>query len=204
MGKIKDTKGMKLIEEVRALKKEDKYQYTTFNLTQEAHDALKKAVQYFGIKNAELLRIFVPQYQFLAKEEKGKYSTQKKVDVDKIRKTYRVNKSSLAQLEEMSKKNKIYRDVIIEGLTRYMKWLVDAHTESEKEAYEYALEGGGEEVQLGLVNGTLLSAEEVEEYLKENLDADDPALMRLSKITAELSGLIEYMQKRVDKGKPAK
>lgn len=185
----------------KVFRKKKMFVRTSFNLSTYAHNVIKESSEYFNLKNAEFLELTTNNFDAAAKGELDKWVSAKKEGDKKFRKTYLVEKNTLTKLEEVAEKYKIARDLILEKTVLVIKGIVDKHKESIKEAFKYAIDGGGGDVQIGL-DGALQGVEEVEDYLEEYFSDDDPILVRLDKIVSELKDLIEAMRKYIDEGKP--
>lgn len=199
MGISKKGKSSKIEEIMKAMKPtlppSKKYIRTTFNLTQEAHDCIKKTARLWSEKNADVITKAIDLY---CSKEMNKNTLEEMlkilgVDKKKVRKTYVVEKGALDKLIKFSQENNVLRDLIMEVYFLSFKKLIDTQDLSTKRVYEEVLEGGYENVQLGLEN-SLQMLEEAEDCMKEDLTEDDSMLLRLSKVIAELRGLVGDMR----------
>lgn len=199
MGTIKKEKPSKMEEIMKAMKPtlppSKRYIRTTFNLTQEAHDCIKKTARLWSEKNADVIAKAISLYcsKGMKKETLEEVLKLHVADNKKVRKTYIVEKDSLSKLINFSQENDIPRDLILEAHFRIFKKLIDAQDLSTKRVYEEVLEGEYEDVQLG-IESSLQGLEEAADCMKEELAEDDQMLLRLSKIITELRSLVGDMR----------
>lgn len=199
MGTIKKGKPSGMEEIMKAMKPtlppSKRYIRTTFNLTQEAHDCIKKTARLWSEKNADVIAKAISLYcsKGMKKETLEEMLKPHVAENKRIRKTYIVEKDSLSKLINFSQENDIPRDLILEAHFHIFKKLIDGQDLSTKRVYEEVLEGGYEDVELG-IDSSLQGLKEAADCMKEELDAGDPMLSRLSKIITELSGLVGDMR----------
>src|SRR3989338_7089293 len=102
--------------------------YTTFRLSQKAHDAIKEHAKPSGSKNAEVFILLLAVFEAC---EKNAFPFVTEENRTLIRKTYVVEKRTLDKLAEIAKSKKTSRDNIIEQAALQMKALLHK-TESER------------------------------------------------------------------------
>lgn len=178
------------------LPRTQKLVHTTFTLSGYTHEAIKELAKYYGISNAELFDTMTPLKSHQEKENTEKVLGRIPQQADSAKKnpkSYVINNFTLAKVKEAAAKRQISRDAIIEEMVMVSKLLLDRFCQSSKETYKCVLEGGYEDVQLG-IESSLQGLEEAEECMKEELDADDPMLLRLSKTISDLRGLVGDMR----------
>lgn len=178
------------------LPRTQKLVHTTFTLSRCAHETIKELAKYYGISNAELFDTMTPLKSQQEKENTEKVLgkiPQQTDSAKKNAKSYVINNFTLAKVKEAAAKRKISRDAIVEEMVMVSKLLLDRFCQSSKETYKCVLEGGYEDVQVGL-ESSLECLEEAEDCMKEDLVEDDQMLLRLSKIITELRRLVGDMR----------
>lgn len=178
------------------LPRTQKLAHTTFNLSGYTHETIKELAKYYSISNAELFDTMTPLKSQQEKENTEKVLgriPQQSDSAKKNPKSYVINNFTLSKVKEAAATRKISRDAIVEEMVMVAKLLLDRFCQSSKETYKCVLEGGYEDVQLGL-ESSLQMLEEAEDCMKEDLIEDDSMLLRLSKVIAELRGLVGDMR----------
>lgn len=197
------------------------YIRTTFRLHELAHQAISELSQRQNIKNAEVFDLlldnltetkqqlgdsagFIKALKELPRDFLNVYRKMENKDPlssdfnfeNKVRRTYVVEKNTATKLKEMAEQDNVSRDDLVELVITFNainKWNSEAERTITKVSYEYVLEGEYEDVQMG-IEIPIQYLEEAADYMKENLGEDDSMLLRLSKVIAELRGLVGDMR----------
>ena len=155
--------------------------YTSFNFKKSSHNGLSWLSKYYGI-NRKLFFDFLTPDHFIEKalcliKESNKSETTEQG----VRKTYLINKATLEFLKEISVKEKIPRDILIETLICIWVSNTEKRYKEERMKYKKALE---------LVEGLWERSEDVRCELA-NILGDDPIVTNVSHITFRIDDIVE-------------
>lgn len=167
--------------------------YTTFKLTQQAHDAIRLLSDNYG-KNAVVFESLIEVMKKVMSENKLLQALPKLQEGLLIRKTYVVQQKTLTELKKMAKSSGYSRDTIIEMASTLL-----AIIHKEKSAQQPKLYDAVNRERLPLIIDML---EKIEAEVAVQLGKDDPlyqALSMLSDFTSRLSLAIEDF---IDTGEP--
>lgn len=144
---------------------------TTIKISKVGIEAMKWLSKRWGMSNKRLFD------SLLKGENEGmlKIITKMKNEsnINLIKKSLRVSIRSIENLNEMSKKYGIPRDLIIDRCFIILKLLVEEQLNSIKSKHEKALK---------MINQYWYKGDELEKDLKKLLDKDDPIIYRFGKI----------------------
>jgi hypothetical protein len=110
-----------------------------------------------------------------------------------VRKSVVLSKTSLSVLNELSKRNQISRDVILDRGFCLVYEIMKENSEIKRKEYEVALKN---------IESLLKQAEKTENELKKRLSDDDPVLQRLGYAIIVLGNLSIDIKNELEKGIP--
>lgn len=204
MGSVKESTIETILSGKHKLKAQ--YVHTTFNLSHTAHRVIKDFTRQIGLKNAEVIKLLLPNY-IKNRDEIQQYAVSDTEASARIRKTYVVEKSTLDELKKIAEREQVSRDIIIERVALYTKQLVDLLIKRTTDAYTFTLEGDRESGdfsdQIGIYD-MVEASEAKSNFLKEIIGDDAPVVAHLNRIANELKKLSESIEEYIKTGKPIK
>ena len=181
-----------LKEDLKAvLTKKQPVVYTTFRISQKAHDAIKEHAKQAGIKNAVVFDLLLSVFKVC---EKDPISVAPEENLYTTRKTYIVKKNTLHKLEEIAKNKGVSRDNTVEKAALQMKALFHKSEAERKEKsqkiFDTRLNPFGEQVW------------DIKEKLGEELGGDDPIRNRFGYVVAVVDKFIQDIEAYLTNGTP--
>lgn len=176
-----------------ALTKKQPVVYTTFRLSQKAHDAIRELAQLLDIKHSEVFDRLLLIFEGFEKS-KNPISLIIEENINMTRKTYVVKKDTLLKLGEIAKNKKVSRDNIVEKAA--LLFISFSHKseaerkEKTQKIFDTILNPFGDQVW------------DIKEKLGEELGGDDPIYNRFVLILSAVDGFIQDIKTYLTKGTP--
>ncbi|MDP2683224.1 MAG: hypothetical protein Q8P28_10595 [Deltaproteobacteria bacterium] len=165
--------------------------YTTFCISQKAHDAIREHAKLSGLKNSVVFDLLLAVFKVC---EKNPISLVTEENRTLIRKTYVVEKRTLHKLAEIAKGKKTSRDNIIEQAALQMKALFHKSESDRKEKVQKIFDT--------ILNPFWDQVCDIKEKLCEELGGDDPICNRFGLIVSAVDGFIQDIEAYLTKGTP--
>lgn len=166
---------------------------TTFRFTKEGHDSIRKLSKLQGKKNAEIFETLIQVFEIFKKKIKD-FSLPSSKESKAIRKTYVIKKNTLNKFNDISKKEKIKRDQLIDTMAQVL--MVIAEEETDKKHSEY------QSVLHDIINPFWGNAEEIGKKLKEKLGEDDPIVSQFGTVIVHIMNLSMEIESYLQEGTP--
>ena len=183
-----------LKEDLKAvLTKKQPVVYTTFRLSQNAHDAVRELAQLLDIKHSEVFDRLLLIFEALEKS-KNPISLIIEENITMTRKTYVVKKDTLLKLGEIAKNKKTSRDNIVEKAA--LRFISFSH-KSEAERKEKS-----QKIFDAILNPFWDQVWDIKVKLDEELGGDDPICSRFVLIVSAVDGFIQDIEAYLTKGTP--
>ena len=183
-----------LKEDLKAvLTKKQPVVYTTFRLSQNAHDAVRELAQLLDIKHSEVFDRLLLIFEALEKS-KNPISLIIEENITMTRKTYVVKKDTLLKLGEIAKNKKTSRDNIVEKAA--LRFISFSH-KSEAERKEKS-----QKIFDAILNPFWDQVWDIKVKLDEELGGDDPICNRFGLIVSAVDGFIQDIEAYLTKGTP--
>lgn len=182
----------------------EKTSRTTFRITKEANEAMNWLVEHYGTTLKSVLDLLCFNVPSARDAEPGKDTflfsvIRQSRDFDfkklnrSVRRTMVVSKKSLTVLNNVSKKVKIQRDLLVDRGVLFLKLVVETSQEEEKKKHAEAYE---------MIDQFYTTAEDLEDKLDQMLGDDDPIVKRFGYVIIILDNLHSAIKAEMEKGEP--
>jgi hypothetical protein len=168
---------------------ESKDVVASFNMSQNSLDAMAWLTKRFGISNKRLFDAIWKNYDEVIINLIEKIPIDSKVE--RIKKSQRISRLSLKNLNELAKKYKMKRDAIVEITFISYKILHEQMLEERNDKHRKALK---------MIDKYWEKGELLEKRLVEILNEDDPILTRMSKIIVVIENLSTDIKDELENG----
>lgn len=166
---------------------------STFRISKEGHDALKKVAKAMGLKYAEVFEKLLILFEAFESTKKP-ITLEPKEKVIRVRKTYVVNKETLSKLSSIVKNKKTTRDLLIEKTALRFSEFFEENKSAERKRYQNVLEK--------IIKPFWSQSEDIERKLGRKLGHDDPIVTRFGHVVTILMNLSMTIESFINNDQP--
>lgn len=166
---------------------------STFRLSEEGHKALKKVAKAMGLKYAEVFGRLLLLFEAL-ESTKDPITLKSDKKVNRVRKTYVVNKETLVKLSLMVKNKKTTRDLLIEKTALRFSEFFEENKSAERKSYQ--------SVHEKIIKPFWSQSEDIERKLSKKLGHDDPIVTRFGYVVTILMSLSMAIESFLNDDRP--
>ncbi len=164
---------------------------TTCTLTEDGNDSLTCLMDEFGITQKKIFAVVFDQPSTVETVLEFAKKTIDAPEQRQFRKSLVIGKKDLKALNEISKSQRISRDLLIESTIRFLSILLKNDKESRIKKHRQALDS---------LNELWGRMEDLEKEFAELLPEDDPILERYGKVVVVLMNLVHEIEAEISTG----
>ncbi len=160
---------------------------TTFRLSQNGHDAIKNLSDLWSKKNNEVFDEILEFYDVSKKTQVDLSSLFVKDTKYTLRKTYVLNKNTLAKIRKIANQEKITRDLFIDKMAILYELAFNKKLRKKHEIYS--------KTHKEIIKPFWHQAEDIEKKLIEELGKDDPVVTEFGLVVTTIMDFKHFLEK---------